>query len=172
MKFCARIILTFVVMCIGFLFLGLSTENGKMITDVSSDVTLIEEHIHSVQLVYPDLAAAVSIVSVNGAGTWTPGADTQVIPINTITALYDIHFVSIATISANANCQLDLYQGADGAGTKIASLTFARNDAFQRSFPLPITTPVLAANRRVYAKLADSDDAGITVTFKVWYHTY
>lgn len=173
--------------------LGASTQDGKLITDTATTITGIDtkvdtidtnvdtintnvevlgDHVHSVQLVYPNLAAAVSVVSTNGVGTWTPGADTEVIPINTIASQYDIHFVSVATIGANGSFQLDLYQGADGAGTKIASLTFARNDAFTRSFPLPITTPVLAANRRVYAKLADNDDAGTTVTFKVWYHTY
>ena len=140
--------------------------------EIAEEIEIISDHIHGVQFVYPNLATAVSIASTTGIGSWTPGGNTEVVPINTITSPYDIHFISIATISANANCQLDLYQGADGAGTKICSVTFTRNDNFQRSFPLPVITPLMAANRRVYANLADSADDGITVTFKVWYHTY
>jgi hypothetical protein len=137
-----------------------------------SSVEILSDHFHTPQQVYPNLATAVSVVSTNGAGSWTPGADTEVIPIDTITSIYDLHFVSIATIGANASFQLDFYQGANGAGTHIGSVTFARQDNFQRSFFLPITCPRLAANRRVYAKLADDGDAGITITLKVWYHIY
>lgn len=151
---------------------GIVDTISTKVSTIDTATEVIGDHLHGRQKIYPNLASAVSITSTNGAGTWTPGADTQVIPASAITSSYDIHFCSIATISANASCQLDFYSGADGAGTHICSVSFARNDTFQRSFPLPVCCPVLPANTRVYAKLADNDDAGITVTFKVWYHTY
>lgn len=153
-------------------FIGASTEDGKLVTDVSTDIHYIEEHFHSAQKTYPDLADPVSIVSTNGVGTWTLGADTEIVPISTITEEYDLHHIVISSISANEDFQLNLYSGADGAGTLICSVSFSRVDAFTRSFDMPVMTDILPANTRVYGKLADGDDAGITVLIKVLYHTY
>lgn len=179
MKLISKALLVGFVGMLALFLLGLSTQNGEMIsasdatiTEIAEEVELISDHIHGVQYAYPNLATAVSITSTNDVTTWTPGADTQVIPAATVTSPFDIHYISIGSVPTNGSYQLDLYQGADGAGTKICSVTFSRVDNFNKSFPLPVITPIMAANTRVYGKLADSADDGITVTFKVWYHTY
>lgn len=132
----------------------------------------VDDHVHSPQLIYPSLANPLSITSTTGGGTWTPGADTEIIPINTIASIYDIHFISIATVDTNSNIQIDFYKGANGAGAHIFSISATRITSTLRSFSLPVTCPQLPANTRIYAKMADNNDAGVICTFKPWYHVY
>lgn len=68
------------------------------------------DHFHSASLVYPTLAAGVTING--GAGAWELGAFTEVIPVNTITLDFDIHWINFANASAADTYELNLYYGA------------------------------------------------------------
>ena len=58
----------------------------------------LQDHIHSASKVYPTLAAAVTATGHDTA--WTLGEFVEVVPVNTITSPFDIHFINAAAASA------------------------------------------------------------------------
>ena len=58
---------------------------------------IFEEHIHSAQKVYPTLADGVTLTG--HATAWTLGAIVEIIPVNTITSVFDIHYLNIGAAS-------------------------------------------------------------------------
>ena len=77
---------------------------------LAADMHILEEHIHSVSKVYPTLANGITVTS--GVGAWVLGSATAVVPINTITDEYDIHYVSVGSVSVNDTYELALFSDA------------------------------------------------------------
>jgi len=67
---------------------------------------VIEEHLHSISCAYPSLAAGVSITS---GGVWTLGAFTELIPVDTITEDFDLHWLIIETVTDDEMYELVFY---------------------------------------------------------------
>jgi len=135
-----------------------------------SKVMRAEQHIHSASKVYPTLADGVTITSVSGAGTWTLGTVVQVVPASTITNDFDVHYVSIESISANGVFELVLYYGA--GDTEAGRVRFTKNAAQDSVLNIPIQTVIIPADSRVRAALASIDDGGQTADISLFYHEY
>lgn len=140
----------------------------NIINQIHRRIWYNEEHIHSVQQVSPSGAAGVAVTSAGGA--WALGNFSNDIIAPSFVALpFDIHWVSIAGESANAEYELVLYYGA--ADTECARLVFTRTNPTLRSSQLYCQSPILPAGSRVRAKLMDSV-GGSSCNVKVMYHTY
>lgn len=126
---------------------------------------ILEEHVHSEQNVYPTLADPVTLTA--GAGAWTLGNYAEVVPASTITKMFDIHGLDISAPSANEDYEIYLYAGT----TFIGSVSFTRTNNFVNSIHVPMTTPKIAANSQIQAKLADGTGE-LTCKVKIYYHTY
>lgn len=137
-------------------------------TTIWDKVEVIEEHIHKEQKVYPTLAAGVTITS--SASADTLGNYAEIVPINTITEDFDIHFVNIEAVSAAATYELVLYVET----TEIARLRFtAVGTPNNFTFPFrPLTCPVLAKNSQIQAKLSSDNAVADTATISIEYHLY
>lgn len=140
-------------------------------SSIYSRTELLNEHIHSVCQCYPTLAAGATITA--GAGAWTlSAAYAVVIPTNTIPYDFDIHFINVETLSANASYELVLYGGADGSEIEIGRVRFTRTAVNEAANNVVINTPVQAAGTQIKAKLASSNAAGPNVTVSLFYHRY
>lgn len=127
-----------------------------------------EEHIHSIQQVSPSGAAGIAVASAGGA--WTLGSfSNDIIAANQVNLPFDIHWVTLANSSTNADYELVLYYGA--ADTECARLVFTRTNPTLSSSQLRVQTPIIPANSRLRAKLMDSA-GGSSCTVKVIFHTY
>jgi len=134
-------------------------------------VSVIADHIHSVAMVYPDLDDSITVTAEDDVTTWTLGPLVEIVPADTITEPFDIHFLFIASISNNSEYQLNLYQGA--GDELIAEIPFTREGVQDGAVrPLVVMTPMIPAGARIRAALASAADNGETVTIKVGYHTY
>ena len=147
------------------------------LTDGHSTATLYgyakqnSEHNHGVTYTYPLLAAAVTLTA--GGGAWDPlPAPTEIIPANTITKDFDIHWLHIGGLSANGEFIVALYQGAGGSETLIGEVPVVRNAVQSQEGSLTLITPLMDANTRISAALASSPAAANTADIKISYHEY
>jgi len=137
-------------------------------TGKEQEIHYVEEHVHSVQWVRPDLAAGVTVTA--GGVAWTYGAlSADLIAAAAEANEFDIHFIEISGISANTDYQLALVAGAS---TVIAEATFTRASPILASLQFAIQTPVQPAGTRIRAKLASAAGGGETLVLKVHGHSY
>lgn len=120
---------------------------------------------HTVQLVYPELAAPVALPAQGGAYAY--GATTEVVPINTITSDYGLHEILLSAMSANANYVVKVMYG--GSDTVLGYVTITRGGVQTQSIAMPIRGPVVPANARIRMALADSVGTS-TLAVKLTYH--
>ncbi len=146
--------------------------NGKVYADVTTDLERISDHIHSAAAIYPVLATGVTLTK--GAGAWAayPEAKTEIVPVDTITSPFDIHWIDVNTISANGQYTITLYSGLAGAEVKIAEVAISRTAVFSQEGAVPVITPIVSANSRISAAISSSNVAADTLIAKVGYHTY
>ncbi len=137
--------------------------DGHDTGSVASQLHRIDEHMHSRQLVFPDLDDAVSVTA--DADAWVlSAAFVEVIPANAINEDFDLHYVSI-TFSVNDEYQLNIYAGE----VLIASVDGERNTNQVRLADSPIQTELIPANTQIQVKLACKEAAAAnsaTVKFK------
>lgn len=129
---------------------------------------IIEEHMHSESKVYPTLAAPVAVLGDNSA--WTLGSFVEIVPVDTITDVFDIHFINIEDADDDDMYELVLY--ADE--TEIGRVRFVVDTSvFGGALPaIPFQTPLIPANTKIQAKVASSAGGGDTVNISIHYHTY
>lgn len=129
-------------------------------------VHLLEDHAHKESNVYPTLADGVLVTG--AAGAWTLGAFVEVVPVNTITEDFDIHFISVENLSANDIFEIHLFAEEVFLGSTRVVKTAAQDSTTQ----VPVQTPIVAANSQIQAKLASSGGGSDTATMSVFYHLY
>ncbi len=129
----------------------------------------LNEHVHSLQKVYPTLADGVTLTT--AAGDWALGTMTEIIPINTITLQFDIHEVLIEDVNTqDKTYELVLYYGA--GDTECARVRFAATSN-KGGVPAQFAmTPLLPANSRMRAQIAIEDGGGKTAKISLRYHEY
>lgn len=125
---------------------------------------IIYEHGHSESKCYPTLANGVAVL---GGIAWTLGNFVEIIPVNTITKDFDIHFISIEGLSAVDTYEIVLY----AAETEISRVRVARTANQDSTTQVPIQTPMLKANTQIQAKSASSG-GGDTAIISLHYHEY
>lgn len=126
----------------------------------------MDEHIHKASKVYPTLAGGKTVTA--AAGAWTLGNFSEIVPINTITDDFDIHFVSIESFTANDVYELVLY----ATTTEIARVRFARTAVQSPTLNTRIQTPIIDANTQIQAKIACAGGTSRAITMSIFYHTY
>lgn len=141
-------------------------------TSVAWKTFSVEKHMHSVGKVYPTLASGVVVAGWAGARALS-ASRIEVVPANTITASFDIHFVTIESASADDVYELVLASGGAGSETEITRVRFVRDSVGWTKIlqSVPVLTPVVWPNTRISAKLATAtwwDSA----TISLQYHTY
>ena len=131
---------------------------------------MLKHHVHSVTKVYPTLANNVTLTG--GAGAWQLGNFIEVVPANTITDWFDIHWVVLVDPSVQDNYQVELYQGDLGSEELIAQIKVTRDTNQGSTGSVPIMTPIIPANTRISAKLATESGGNDTLDIAVLYHEY
>jgi len=88
-------------------------------------------HIHGASFSYPKYVLPILLTS-NAAAWNTTGTIVEVIPANTITKAFDLHWISIADISAALYGIIDIYSGGSGSEVLIGSVDVNRTANFSR----------------------------------------
>ena len=129
-------------------------------------------HVHGQSWVYPVYANAVTLTS--GSGAWnTGGSITEVIPASTLTtAAFDIHWINISNVSANAQYVVDIYAGGAGSEVLIGRTRGFRTSTFTTSQAKRIQIPQQPAGTRISCKLSDSSAGTITADVSFEGHYY
>ncbi len=141
------------------------------ISTLTGRLHLLEEHTHNRSRVIPSGAAGV-VVTAGDSNAWDLGSFVVMVATNAITADFDIHFVTIEVMSANATYEIVLYSGADASEVEIARFRIVRVTNQVRSEAISIITPVVAANSQIKAKVMSSTGALDSVTLSLHYHIY
>lgn len=128
------------------------------------------EHTHSVSHYYPSLASNVTLTA--GASSFSLGSITTIVPANTITSDFDIHFIHLTNASAAGNYVIRLYQGSTGAETQIGEVRVTQAVGLANLAPLPVMTPLINANTRISGAIATSTSGAATIDIALNYHTY
>lgn len=128
------------------------------------------EHTHSVSRYFPSLAANVSITA--GATAFSLGTITTVVPANTITSDFDIHFMHLTNASAAGNYIIRLYQGSTGSEIQVGEVRITQAVGLANLAPVPVMTPLMNANTRVSAAVATSTSGAASIDIALNYHTY
>ena len=137
-------------------------ENGN---SIAARGYIAYRHNHSQQKVYPTLAAGVTLTA--SAAAWALGTLTQIIPVNYVTTIFDIHFANVASASSADIYEVVLYASV----TEIARTRVTRALGQNPVAPTPLITPLLPANTNINAKVASSG-GGNNIVLSVFYHTY
>ncbi len=131
----------------------------------------VDDHIHSAAKAIPSGSAGITVTA-GDSEAWDLGAFAVVVATNAISEDFDIHYVVVEVMSANATYELVLYAGADGSEVEIARTRVVRVTNQVRSFDLPIQTPMMQGNTQIKAKLMSSTGATDALTISLYYHNY
>lgn len=143
----------------------------QYVRDIFGNQHIQLDHIHSKQHTFP--TQADSLVLTSGTADWAWGTLTEIIPANTITAPFDIHWVGIGRVSAtDAVYEVELFAGAEGFEVEIGQFRVYRQATQSGAAPTPMQTPIQPANTRISARCAVEDGGDKTIGIALFYHTY
>jgi hypothetical protein len=128
-------------------------------------------HIHSPALCYPRGADPVT-VNADAASYGLAASTTEIIPVNTITSIFDIHWAIVSDLADNTYYELRLYSGLAGAESEITSVRFFKTNNFVNEGSLPVQVPIQAANTRISAQLLSANAGASSAKVSLYYHTY
>lgn len=160
-----------------YLYIGLYWSPGKIVRYYiipTSDlhkrkIDLINEQTHTgTYYTYPSNAAGVTITS--GAGAYTKGAYTGIIPVNTILTQYFITGVTLSNLTVNTDYELDIATGLAASEVIVATVSHMTDNinlAHECLFPIPIK---ISSNTRISARSSDGTGS-LTSKIKIRYKT-
>jgi len=129
------------------------------------------EHNHSAAKVYPTMADGVLITSSDV--DWTGlGAFAEIIPKDTITSDFDIHFVNVEAVSATAIYELVLYSSDTTAEREVARVRFPKTTNQDGPQSVPVQIRLMRGSSQIKAKLASNNAVADTATVSLFYHEY
>jgi len=128
-------------------------------------------HIHGASFLYPDKANPVELTA-NAAAWNATGNIVEIIPANTITKAFDLHWVSIWDISETLYGVIDIFAGAALSEVKIGSVDCGRTSNFSRESAVPLQIAQQPANTRISARFSSSTGNASTVKIKLYGHVY
>lgn len=138
-------------------------------TSTHAIVKKLDEHVHTVQLVYPTLADGVALAT--AADDWVLGTITEIVPANAITSDFDIHEIVVeAANTADKTYELHLFSGA--GDTLVGKVRFAAGSVRGGVPNVNEQMPIIAANARIRGQLAIQDGGSKTAVVSIRYHTY
>jgi len=128
------------------------------------------QHVHQPAKVYPTLQDPIALAAAAGAWAAFP-TPTEIIPANTITNAFDVHWVLCSDLSEVDYYELKLYTGGAGSEVEIGHIAFHRTSVFNQEGNLPIQVTRIAANSRISAAIS-CGTASATCGVKLYYHEY
>jgi hypothetical protein len=140
---------------------------------VLDNLEILLEHIHSPCEVYPKnngvapWEAGVSVVA-GGAAAGQFGVAATILPGASTTLPFDIHWVNIEVLPANAVYELVFFNGA----TEIARVRFARTNNNEAANGVPVMMALQPAGSAITAQCANSAGNVGNVVVSVYYHQY
>lgn len=140
------------------------SHNGNSLYSINERT---DEHFHSIPFNYPTLANGITVTG--HADAWTLGSFVEIIPENTITEDFDLHWISVSNISANDTYELYLYNGTTLIGV---APEFSRITGAGTLVAFRFQCPVQAANSQIQAKLASKAGGSRTLDVKLNGHPY
>jgi len=134
---------------------------------------VLAEHAHPPYVyVFPNGSNGVTIAK--AAGAWAaPPTPSEIIPANALDEDFDIHFMSISSISANGQYQVVFYTG--GAGSEVAindGFAVTRSAVQSQEGTRKVLTKLIPANTRVSIALKGSPAGTESMIIKVEAHKY
>ena len=124
-------------------------------------------HVHGATFIYPNVGTDPITLTSSAAAYSTDGAKVEIIPANSITEDFDIHWVVISDISANLFGYIKLFTGAPGEEVEIgAPEPVSRTDNFSAEHSQYTQIPQVPKNTRISAQFIDSTTQSRTV--KIW----
>lgn len=142
-------------------------------TDIMSLVGYLKGnyyHIHAPSKVYPDLADPVTLVT--STTSWEYGSIVEIVPANTISLPFDIHWIYVSDLDTNAQYQLQLYSWDVGSEVVIWTIAFFRDGNFNMSWDIRVQIPPQSPDTRISAALTSNSTNADTVDIKISYHEY
>jgi len=128
-------------------------------------------HIHGAAFLYPDKSDPVTLTA-NAASWNVTGNKIEIIPVNTITKSFDLHWASISDISENCYGVVDIFSGTAGNEILIGSIDLTRTAVFASEGNKPVQIPQQPANTRITARLSTSTTNATTCKIKLYGHVY
>jgi len=154
-----------------------SKEDDEDGNSVYSYLYIINKHFHSIGMVYPLLADPVTLQKQSGIWAAFNTTTTEIIPANTVTVPFDLHFANVTNLSATGNYLIAFYYGAIGAEVLCGYSVATRTAVGGTEGSCPIisglaTGKPIPANSRISAALSSGNNAQDTLQIKVQYHGY
>ncbi len=135
-------------------------------TSIIAHAHIIEEHVHTPCNVYPTLAGGVAVGT--AVGGWNiSAAFVEIVPINTITTDFDIHWLCIEDLDDNGTYEIVLY----AVEVEIGRVRVVKNAQQDGTMNIPFQCPIIPANTQIQAKTASSVGTSV-VTLSIFYHIY
>lgn len=139
--------------------------------ELLEDIELIEDHLHSKGEIYPRLADPILITA--PAVAWAVDAlPTEIIPADTVTDPFDLHWGNVSDISANGWYQILVFSGEAGSEIEIAAQSVTRSAAQSQEGAVPLQDIIVPANTRISVKLASSNAGSNTARLSLSFHRY
>jgi len=142
------------------------TYNGG--NSIFAEIHTLADHAHKSTKCYPSLAAGETVIS--AAGAWDLGDFKEIMPADTATNWFDVHYINVENMDTNGQYELWLYHGL--ADTFYCRLRFSKSAVKDVAAGLSIQTPVIAKGDRIRAKVAHSAGGLAEVTISLEYHEY
>ena len=137
---------------------------GEMVDgSLGYEIASLFAHETSAESVWPTLANGIDVVS--AAVNWQLGNFATIVAANDIATSFHVVNVNIEAIDVNAVFCLVLYSG-DG-DVEIGRLRFAAVGGFFGNTRYRFSSPLIAANSRIRAKLASSNGGGAIATVRI-----
>jgi hypothetical protein len=137
---------------------------------MADKVHVLEEHAHGQQKLAPSDAAPAVLAS--AAVAWTQGTIVQLLAAGAETEDYDVHWVTVSNITANADYEIVLYAGGIGAEVEIGRCAVTRNAVQSQEGTVAMLTRIQPGGTRLSASISSSTSGTEGASVKVAYHTY
>ncbi len=146
-----------------------SSDDAHSVASLFGRLKLLDEHIHSAQHTYPELADGVTLTS--HANDWELGALTEIVPANAIVTEFDLHEVVVEDVNTqDKTYELHLFYGVDD--TLAGHVRFAVGTLKGGVPNVNMQTIIFPANTRIRGRLAIQDGGSKTAKVSVRFHAY
>lgn len=143
----------------------------KGVSSILAHLNTAYLHAHGASFTYPSIDDAVVLTA--GAGAWgTGGTIVEVIPADTITKAFDIHWAFVSAISENAEIIVRLYSGESGSEVPFHDVPAERTSVTSQAGSIAVQVPQIEANTRISARIYSSVAGTSTAKIKLMGHVY
>src|SRR5574341_642901 len=129
--------------------IGNKNDDHTMTENLAGRTHTQYEHTHSISLIYPDNAPAVTLTA--GTTSYSMGNITTIVSSGTIPNVFDIHWLDLSNATVAGSYMVRIYQGSSGAETLIGNARVSRGTGTSSVQPVAFMTPHINANTRISA---------------------